>query len=312
MTLLTGIVMSVVLLGGCGITPISYDDTMIDGPLVDDTSFTDPTFLLSTHPGLDTINKNTPVIICAHGYTGCTFEWEEFREFAREDGRVLTSLVLLGAHGRDIEDFEGSTWKEWQAPIMEEYDALVGKGFTHISLAGSSTGGTLLLDYLSSNAFSKKTVLPEEMFFIDPIVVPSSKLLHIINVVGPMLGNSPVERTTEIEKRHWYTNRPANTLAELNSLCEHIRGKLEHGILLPKNTNAKCYKSEIDDAVDPVSALMIYKGLHGADGGKVDVEIVASEYHVFTQLASRTDADRDDEKLQIRVFNEMTEKVVGH
>jgi carboxylesterase len=295
---------------GCGITPIKYDNSMLDGPEVNDTSFSDPTFLLSTHPDLASFDRNRPVIICAHGYLACTYEWEEFRDYAMNNGQIYTSLVLLGAHGRDIEDFEGSTWKQWQAPIMAEYDTLVKLGFKRICLAGSSTGGTLLLEYLSRNAFNGKAVLPEEFFFIDPIVVPSAKLLHIVNVVGPILGNSPVERTTEAERRHWYTNRPASTLAELNSLCELMRDKLENGFSLPAGAHAKCYKSKVDDSVDPVTALLIYKGLTDDGGKKIDVEMVESDFHVFTQLASRITVDDADRELQKRVFDEMIKRAV--
>lgn len=308
---IAAVIASVCVLTGCGITPIEYDDTMLDGPLVNDTSFIDPTFLLSTHPQLDTFDRGKPVIICAHGYTACTYEWEEFRDYAATDGRAYTSLVLLGGHGRDIEDFDGSTWEEWQAPIMAEYDSLVNRGFTRISLAGSSTGGALLIEYLSRGAFDGKTVLPKEIFMIDPIVVPASKLLHIVSVAGPILGNSPQELIGEKQLRHWYTNRPSSTLAELNELIELLRGKLETGFSIPTGANAKCFKAKIDDSADPVTALLVYKGLKKADGGSIDVEMVESGLHVFTQLAARTEVTHQDSVLQERVFREMIDRVAA-
>lgn len=312
LTLVNSLLIMGCVIVSCGITPVEYDDTMLDGPLFNDISLTDKTYQLSTQPVLDTFNRETPVVICVHGYTACTFEWEEFRAFANEDGRVYTSLVLLGAHGRDIEDFEGSTWKEWQAPIMKEYDALVEKGFKRISLAGSSTGGALLIEYCSGKSFDTKSVKPEEIFLIDPIVIPSSKLLHLIGFVGPIIGNSPQERVTDIQKQHWYSNRPANTLDELNKLCELLRVKLEHGVKLPEGAHAKCYKSKIDDAVDPVSAVLIYKGLRKDDGGKIEVEMIDSDMHVFTQLAAREEVSVKDVENQQRVFREIIDKTVGH
>lgn len=299
------------LLTGCGVTPIKYDDSMLDGALINDTSLTDPTFRVSSRPDIDSLDRNKPIIICVHGYCACTYEWEEFRDYAQTDGRVYTSLVLLGAHGRDMKDFENSTWEQWQAPIMQEYDTLVKLGFKKISLAGSSTGGTLILEYLSRNAFDGKTVLPANFFFIDPLVVPSSKLLHIVNVVGPILGNSPVERKTDAEKRHWYTNRPASTLEELNELCELMRGKLESGISLPSGAKAICYKSDNDDSVDPVTALLIYKGLKDALGSKIEVQMVKSDFHVFTELKARAIVTEADKTLQKRVFGEMIEKTIA-
>ncbi len=299
-------------LSGCGIVPIEYDDTMLDGPVLMDTSLTDPTFRLSSHPDIDTFDRDRPVIICAHGYTASTYEWLAFREFARKDNRVYTSLVLLGGHGTTIEDFDGSTWEEWQAPVMREYDALVNLGFTRIGLAGSSTGGTLVLEYISRMAFDDKTVTPSDFFLIDPIIVPADKLLHVVSVAGPVLGNSPRELDSDLEKRHWYTNRPASTLAELNDLIEQMRGRLEKGFSLPEDARLKCYKVKIDDSADPVSALLIYKGLTTADGSNVDIEMLDSRYHVFTQLATHPDATEKDYALQQRVFTEMTERMLSH
>ena len=296
---------------GCGVVPIEYDDTMLDSPGIQDTSFTDSTFRLSTHPDLASFDRDRPVIVCAHGYTASTYEWQEFREYAAADGRAYTSLVLLGGHGRTIEEFDGTTWKEWQKPIMAEYDELVKSGFTRISLAGSSTGGTLLLEYLSSDAFREKQK-PREIFFIDPIVVPSSKLLHIVSLVGPMVGNSPQEFTNDLQRRHWYNNRPSSTLAELNELIERMRGKLEKGFSLPSGVKAKCYKVTTDDSADPISALLIYKGLSEANGNHIDVEMIDSDYHVFTQLAARDNATHADTLNQQRVFREMIDRVVAH
>ena len=154
--------------------------------------------------------------------------------------------------------------------------------------------------------------MPREFFLIDPIVVPSDKLLHIVSVAGPVLGNSPVAFTTDVEKRHWYANRPASTLAELNELIELLRGRLEKGFSLPEGARLKCYKAKIDDSADPVTALLIYKGVTGADGSKVDVEMVDSHYHVFTQLATRTGATGEDYELQRRVFTEMIDRMTAH
>jgi carboxylesterase len=169
----------------------------------------------------------------------------------------------------------------------------------------------LLLEYISRNAFSDEPIRPKEFFFIDPIIVPSTKLLHIVDVVGPILGNSPQEFTTDAEKQHWYTNRPASTLIQLNDLCVLMQGKLEDGFSLPSGARAKCYKSKTDPSVDPISALLIYKGLTDASGGKIDVEMEESNLHVFTQLAARAQVSNADRALQQRVFKEMIDRAVA-
>jgi carboxylesterase len=309
------ILLSVVALfpfAGCGVTPINVDDSMLDGPVINDTSLTDKTYRVSSHPDLATFDRNRPVIICAHGYGACTYEWEEFRDYAAIDGRVYTSLVLLGGHGRDIQDLQNSTWSDWQAPIMAEYDSLVKLGFTRLSLAGSSTGGALLLEYFSRNAFDARAVLPEECFLIDPIVIPENKTLNIVNIMGPTMGNFPLKLENDAQKRHWYTNRPASTLAQLNDVIELVRSRLEDGIILPAGTKAKVYKSTNDDSADPASALLIYKGCTDHGGNKIDVEMVDSDLHVFTRLHARVTVTHADSLLQAKTFREMIDRVVAH
>lgn len=310
--LFAGLLFASILITGCGINPIKYDDSNLDGKVYRDTSFTDSTILLSGHPQLDTFDREKPVIICVHGYTASTFEWIEFKDYTHDDNRVYTSLVLMGGHGLSIDEFDGSTWEDWQRPLMEEYDALVDAGFTHLSIAGSSTGGAVLLEYLGSGAFADKEVQPEELYFIDAIVIPASKLLHIVPIVGPILGNSPNNLQNDIQKRHWYLNRPASTLSELNEIIERVRKQLEDGVTLPQGSRAICYKSEYDETVDPVSSLLMYKGIRNYGGGHIDVEIVESKLHVFTQLAARVSVTEKDIALQQRVFEDMVDRAVNH
>jgi carboxylesterase len=299
------------LFTGCGLTPIEWDDTMLDGPVVNDTSLTDMTFRVSSHPNRATFDRARPVIICVHGYGACTYEWEEFRDYAAVDGRVYTSLVLLGGHGRDIQDLENTTWRDWQAPIMAEYDSLVNLGFTHLSFAGSSTGASFLLEYFSRNAFNGKSVLPEECILIDPIIIPANKTLNIVDLVGPTMGNFPLKLENDAQKRHWYTNRPASTLSQLNDVIEVVRSKLEKGITLPAGSKAKVYKSTNDDSADPASALLIYKGCTDHDGNKIEVEMVDSDLHVFTRLHARVTVSHADSLLQVKTFKEMIDRVVA-
>src|ERR1035437_9094914 len=86
-----------------------------------------------------TEQKNTPVIIAAHGYTATTFEWDELRHYADSAKTFYVSQVLLGGHGRSYAEFKKSTWEDWQSSIKDEYRKLDSLGFTKIYLAGSST-----------------------------------------------------------------------------------------------------------------------------------------------------------------------------
>jgi carboxylesterase len=259
------------------------------------------------------VRDTFPVIIAAHGYSASTYEWLELRQYARDTlpwtdslvdslkPKALISLVLLGGHGRDVSAFEGSTWQQWAAPILEEYDALVAQGYKNISLAGASTGCPLILQLMRGGHFNKQP--PNQILFIDPIVSPSAKILSLIRIFGPILGNSPSDQDDD-EKQHWYTNRPAETLDELYTVINRTKNQLEDGMTLPRGTRAKVWKSTDDDQADPLSALMLYKGLRTSSGGRIDVKMVKSSKHVFTRLGLRGGAKKEFD-LRDSTFEEM-------
>lgn len=231
------------------------------------------------------------VIIAVHGFTASSFEWKEFDQYvrsARDSSRLQVSRVVLGGHGRDLESFRSSTWRDWGAPILAEYDSLSKLGFRHISFACSSTGCTLLMQYLSAGEFRQR-LAPKWIFMIDPIVIPSAKILSLIDALGPILGNSPNKGDSD-EVHYWYVNRPEETLRQLYKLTVVVKNRLEDGFRLPEGTRALVRKSEHDRSADPVGALLIYKGMRQADGGRVDVQMVDSRLHVFTRLAFRSSA----------------------
>lgn len=277
-------------------------DNWMDGPTVNDTSLIDTVHRYQVSLRKDSLSDSLkaviPVIITAHGYTASTFEWLEFRQFtgdtlayvmnrsdSLENPKVLTSLVLLGGHGVNIEDFQKSTWQDWGKPILEEYEALVAKGYKNISIAGSSTGCPLILDHISRGRLNSQP--PNQIFLIDPIITPSAKMLSLIGIMGPILGNSPSEGGPE-ELAHWYNQRPAETLDELYSLTNLIKNRLEKGFKLPPGTQAKVWKAKKDALADPIGALILYKGLRTSDNGRIEVEMVETAKHVFTRLLGRT------------------------
>lgn len=301
-------VLLVLLVCACA-TPIEYEDDWLDSPAVQDPSLTDPSYLVSTRPGLTAADRSRPVVIAVHGFTASTYEWREFREYAEANSDVLVSLVLLGGHGRSIDAFEKSSWEEWGAPILDEYRTLVAQGYTDVSFAGSSTGGALLLEQFASGVYRDRA--PGELFLIDPIVVPGNKLLTLVRGVGPIIRNSPQENGTEKEKPYWYTNRPYQALVQLDELSRRVRDRLADGIELPEGTRAKVYKTSRDETADPVSAVYIYRGLRHADGGRIEVQMFDSALHVFTRLNGRdpSTVDAEDRARQRLVFEEMIARV---
>ena len=298
------------LLAACNKSPVIDDMTMLDGNQIFDASLKHPeNYLASSYLANPTENQlNTPVIIASHGYSASTFEWDELRAFADKNQGFYVSQVLLGGHGRTYQEFKDATWKDWQQSIKDEYEKLSKMGFKKIYLAGSSTSGALILNLIKSNFFSAYTK-PKGVFLIDPIVLPSNKSLTMIGLLGPVLGFTTSE-LEEGEKGYWYVYRPQESLKQLLAVIDLTRRDLEDGFSLPQDTYLKVYKSIKDETAEPVSALLIYKGLKTSKGANIDVEMVESNLHVFTRLKGRSNVSSADEALQLKTFTEMRNKML--
>ncbi len=293
----------------CNSTPPINNATMLDGTVISDPSLAHPEkYLVSAYlPTPTEAQKNTPVIIAAHGYTATTFEWDELRTYADSAGTFYVSQVLLGGHGRTYADFKKSTWQDWGSSIQQEYEKLSQLGFKKIYLAGSSTGAPLIVEMVESGFFNHYT-LPKGIFLIDPIVVSSNKTLTLVGLLGPILGYLTTDLATG-EQGHWYVYRPQETLKQLMTLINLVRLQLEKGITLPAGTYLKVYKSKSDATADPVSAFLLYKGLKTSTGGNIDVALVSSNLHVFTRLKGRDGVTAADRQLQQQTFKEMETKM---
>jgi len=302
----------ILIFASCNSSPDIDNATMLDGTEISDPSLAHPeNYLVSAYISNPTsVQKNTPVIIAAHGYSATTFEWDELRAFANTKGTFYVSQVLLGGHGRDYADFKNATWKDWQSSIIVEYQKLSNLGFKKIYLAGSSTGAPLIINLIHSGFFAGYT-LPKGIFLVDPIIISSNKTLTMVGLLGPVLGYT-TETLDTGEQGHWYVYRPQETLKQLMKLIDLTRKDLQSGITLPAGTYLKVYKSIQDAVADPVSALLIYKGMKTSIGGKIDVEMMDSELHVFTRLSGRDEVSASDTALQLRVFNEMEMKMTSN
>ena len=297
----------VTAIAACNPTP-PIDDTMLDSGKY---SFAVPDSLqkrlVSNYIANPTeVQKNTPVIIAAHGYSATTFEWDELREYADSAKTFYVSQVLLGGHGRSYTDFKSSTWQIWQSSIRDEYVKLSQKGYRKIYLTGSSTGGPLIIQLLTTTLFAESPGL-KGIFLIDPIVVSSDKQLSLVGLLGPVLGYTETEMS-DGEKGKWYVYRPQETLRQLMSLIDLTRRELQRGIKVPDEIYMKVYKTVKDDAADPVSAVLIYNGIK-YDNKHIDVEMIDSRLHVFTRLKGRAEITEKDRSLQRKTFREMEAKM---
>ncbi|NID09029.1 alpha/beta hydrolase [Fibrivirga algicola] len=293
----------------CSSEPAITKD-MLDGGTIFDPSIYKPELYLVSRaiPVPTAAQAQRPVIIACHGYSATTFEWDELRTWAGGRTDFYLSQVLLGGHGRSYEDFKTSTWRDWQAAIRAEYDALQKAGYKHISLLGSSTSGPLLLELVASGYFAGR-LAPRNILLVDPIVIPSDKTLSLIGVVGPMLGYIDSKQPTT-EDKVYYHFRPQETLQQLQDLLTIVRKDLEKGITLPTNCTLKVYKSKKDPTADPVSAVLIYQGIKTAAGSLTNVELIDSELHVYTRLALRASVYAKDRENQTTTFTDIVARVL--
>ncbi len=279
--------------------PPIHETVDLDGKPINDSSILYPSsFLLSAaEPNPSATDLAKPVIIAVHGYSATTFEWWEFRDYLKTKTDCHISVVLLGGHGRDYENFRDAKWEDWQRPIIDEYNKLRGMGYTKISFAASSTGCPLVLNMIRNEKINPDVL--KHVFFIDPIINSSNKILSAVSVVGVFLKYTTVDLDPG-ENGYWYKYRPATSLKQLEKLIRAERKALEKGYDLPSGVTLKVYKAEKDGAADPTSAVMIEKGIQGSV-----IEMINSDLHVFTRLKGRINFSQEDENRKQKAFEEM-------
>jgi carboxylesterase len=299
----------VTFLSGCTGEPEISDD-LLDGKILVDQSLLRPEHYLVSraNPNPTPAEAQRPVILAVHGFSASTFEWDEFRDWVGSRTDFSISQVLMGGHGQDYASFKAATWQDWRQPIMEEYNRLEQAGYTNISLAGSSTGCAVLLEMLA-NGYFRNRLPPRHVFLVDPIVLSSDKMLSLIGIVGPLIGYTEAENVGD-EKMYWYTYRPYQTLKQLREVINVVRKELQKGITLPGTTSMKVYKSTKDDVADPVSAVLIYKGVRTNTGQPVEVRMVPSDLHVITRLSFRTTTSATDLQNQRTTFEEIAQTLL--
>lgn len=291
----------------CANLPKINEKTMLDGTLIQDSSLMFPEKFLVSHqyPSPNDSLKNVPVVICLHGFSGSTPEWKEFRTFLRAHNAGMASLVLMGGHGRNYHAFMNSTWKDWQQPVLDEYLRLTNKGYTNISLAGASTGGTLILELLASDKL-KQLPDPNQVFLVDPFIVPGRKALRYVDVLKYFVAYVESGINT-YEEGSWYNYRPANALVELQRIVSISQENLKQGVTLPKDTQLSLYKSTKDEDADFKAVAVIKQGIKSPS--KLRIMVVDSEKHVFTRLNMRNKVSKKDLDNRSKAFIDMLNQI---
>lgn len=299
--------LAVLFFSACSDAP-EINDSLLDGNVIFDPSLYAPEdYLVSAkfpNPSTEDLDKH--ILIASHGYSASTFEWQEFVDWSADADYRVSSLLLDG-HGRTYGDFKASRWEDWRAAIIQEFELLENLGYTKISFVGSSTSGALLLELMETGYFDNH-VKPKNIFFVDPIVVPSAKLQTIVDIVGPMLVYLEADQPAE-EDKYWYRFRPYQTINELNEVIQKVRKGLEKGIVAPSETFIKSFHSKYDPTASTTSTVLIYKGLQLSDGNKIEVQIMDSEIHVFTRLSLRLSVTPLERSNQQDVFAQIAARL---
>jgi carboxylesterase len=284
-------------------------DDLLDGNVIFDPSLYNPEqFLVSAkYPNPTAADLDKHIILAIHGYSATTFEWQEFANWSAPSSSYRISQVLLDGHGRDYGSFKASTWQDWSSAITKEYEKLEALGYTKISMVGSSTGGTLILELISSGYFNSH-LHPQNLFLVDAIVVSSVKLQSVVGLIGPMLVFTEVDQTSE-ENKYWYRFRPQETITELNDVMKVVRKDLEDGVKLPTDTYLKAFHSLHDPVASSTSSVLIYKGLKTSSGANIDVQLMDSDIHVFTRLNLRSDSTPLQKANQLDAFSQIATKL---
>lgn len=243
----------------------------LDSGLVTDASVK-ADLVSATVPNPTDQQKATPVVIAVHGFTATPFEIQDAATYLRGQG-LLVSKVLLGGHGTSLTKFEQADWEDWQEPVVEEYKALKAKGYQKITFLTVSTGGTLVLEGLSRDAFKPQ---PPRIVMLSPIAEFKDKRAGYL-VPLSWLGVSAAQKVTGTAVGHWYRNRPVSSISSLIDLTEIVKDRLRKGIVLASDTKVLILQPKGDQTVDPVSAPLIDEGLKG---GTHKVEMVDSNLHV--------------------------------
>ena len=296
-------------LTNCGKSPEIPSTILGGGTLFDPSVYKPQQYLVSAaKPNPTSTEAQKPVIIACHGYSASTFEWSEFKDWSKNRTDYSISQVLLNGHGRTYADFKNSSWQDWQASIAVEYTKLKQAGYKRIDFVASSTSCTLLLEMIASGFFNSADTRINIML-VDPIIIPSDKTLSLVGIVGPMLGYVEADNTVE-EDKYYYHYRPQETLQQLQEVLTKVRKQLEKGIVLPQNISVKVYKSKEDPTADPVSAVLIYNGIKTSKGNKIDLQMIDSKLHVFTNLSLRGSVSAKDQANQQAAFTDFITRVL--
>jgi carboxylesterase len=258
--------------------PIDFEDDWMDSPSTEDPAVSDDvSYLVSAQGEPAEEDKDAPVIVLVHGWQGSTYAWSEFADYARERG-ALVSNVLLGGHGRSTEAWLATDADDWAAPIRDEHARLSELGYTNINFALSMAANALFVRLLEQGELDGLTA-PRNVAMLSPHIINQDKLLYTSAVIGPVLNNVP-GKTSEEEKRLWYTNRPHQLLIEFANMLAGAEEALRTGdVALPEGTRAHIWVAAVDKISDVAGVDLLQHSL--VSGEAIERTTVNTQLQTF-------------------------------
>jgi carboxylesterase len=285
----TAIVALAALTSACN--AVDFEDDWMDSTSTESPAVADPEgYLVSARGEPSDEEKDTPVLILAHDWSGAPSGFSEFADYAADRG-ALVSNVLLGGHGRSLDAWLETDADDWAAPIREEHARLSELGYRDINFALVGVSNALFVRLLEQGELEGLTA-PKRVALLSPTIISSNKALYTSAVLGPVLNNVPAARSEE-EKRMFYTNRPHEVLIELADALVEAEHALDRGdVALPEGTVARIWVAEGDKSIDFTGVDKLETGLVADEA--IERTTVDSEVHTFWRGLGRPRTDEGD------------------
>ncbi|MDA0713049.1 MAG: hypothetical protein O2897_03570 [bacterium] len=291
--LFSAIILSVLygIMTGYGI----YRKAAIENLIISKREFFEPsTFLLDKKNVVDADKRW--VVLMSHGLMATYYEWEELSQFLFENyPQIYQSRVMLGKHGQGLESFNNSNWRDWQKPLLTEYQRLVDMGFKKIMLVTSSSSGPLLMEAMTNPNSVVFRHPPTEVVMVDPIFKFAKAYQNIpywlsfVNLTGALdsiIGFQDYEKNHHpMELKYWYMKFSLNVIASLGELLNVVERNMDAKIFKAYETNFQIFSATKDKVVNTKSGKLISQKIKTINPMQVvNLYPVNSELHFFIRL----------------------------
>ena len=159
---------------------------------------------------------NGRAVLLVHGFSASPREMFLLGTTLQQNNFTVYGVRLPG-HGTRPEDLRDRTAEEWQEAVSRGYLALLKLGF-QVSVAGLSTGAVLSLTLALRQQ-------PDNLLLLAPFL----RLKHILAPFArPLSYLIPYQNKyiSAAEQPFYYQRRPLQGIAQINRLCQQLKGKL--------------------------------------------------------------------------------------